>query len=193
MAAIEHTAGFHNSTHRILGRRLVPFSASHSLALDAGGWEGAGTIAGILGFLRVCSLKPDGQGGLHGFPDRCKASLLDVLRAAVLTRPKWREKAVAKIESYLVDHGTAAEVSWPVGPGVKTEVFEGNAIIATVAAGVRSGVPFSLAWSMPFGALRSWTAHHEATDPTPHKVRPQIIDRTDEAARLEWHRRANAS
>ena len=183
-------SGFHNSRHRILGQALEPYSAGHAFALDGGEWPGLGTIAGLLGFLRVCS-RPIGKHGVpKGFPD-LKPGALDVLRCAWLLWPRNLAATQAACRRYLEDYGTAPAVSWPSGGNVKTEEFTGCTILAAVVAGVRSGLTYDDAWSMPLGALRTWTAHFDATDVNPHKPRPRIENPEEDAVAMEEHRRLN--
>jgi len=183
-------SGFHNSRHRILGRALEPYSAGHAFALDGGEWPGLGTIPGLLGFIRICS-RPIGKHGVpKGFPD-IAPSLGDVFRCAWLLRKKNFEAAQAACRLYLEDHNTNPGANWPSGGNVKTEVFTGCTILAAVVSAVRSGVPYDAAWSMPYGALRAWTAHYDATDVNPHKPRPRFDDPEADAAAMEEHKRLN--
>jgi hypothetical protein len=183
------SAGVLNISHRILGRKLQPYSAAHAFALEAGGWE-ADSIASVLGFLRICAAPIGPDCVPRGFPD-IPATFGDVLRAAWLLLPGKMDATLAAIEDYLKDYNTAPALIWPTSKDSTPIKFGGSSIMAEVVLGVKSGLSEHRAWSMPFGWLRTWTAHVEELDINPHKPRPTMTSDDEQEDFLAWDRHHN--
>lgn len=185
----EISAGILNLPHRILGRKMQPYSAAHAFALESGGWELDG-IASVLGFLRVCAAPVGPDCIPRGFP-RILPTMGDVLRAAWLMLPGKLDKTLAKIEAYLEDYNRAPSLIWPIAKDSTPVNFGGSPIMAEVVLGVKSGLTEHRAWSMPFGWLRTWTAHMEELEVSPHKPRPTMTSSDEQEDFLAWDRHHN--
>lgn len=185
------SAGVINLRHKILWRRLQPYSAAHAFALDAGGWEADGTIGSILGFIRICAAPVGMDCVPRGFPE-IPPTFGDVFRALWLLRESHRMAAMEQIEAYLADHNTAPRLVWPSQEGAAPVAFGGSPIMAEVNLGVtKGGLTEHRAWSMPLGWLRTWNAHTEELEINPHKPRPQIVTDEDEDDFEQWDREHN--
>jgi len=184
-------SGFRNSRHTILGRRLQPYSLGHAVALRSGEWEGVRTIAGVLGFLRICAAKIGPDGVPVGFPDKLGPSFGDVMRAAWLMRVENFNRAVDEVNEYLADHCETVETIWPVSENIQTVSFSGCPLMAEVIEAVSNGIPFQTAWALPRGYVSTWNAHAAARGSDPTRPRPQLSDPESEAEMEAFDREFN--
>ena len=163
---------------RILGYKLRPLSAAHSLALTASGWPGIGEPRHLIIALDLLSRPIDPATCLPAsFPDRSPGWMGYLRLAWIACRPQAYFRAAARFAEYWQEQSEGPKMSKAKGGGGSS--FTGDETLGAVLLGMEAGLTRFEAWSMPVGSLNSYVAQSAVVRGRGARIRDEQAEAND--------------